>query len=75
MNKYFRKKLEINGVGKMAKDLEKISPEDSEKVALGIQLIFENFNCEPNGGIIFDIIDYLNYKSTKYQEELEWKEK
>ena len=75
MNKYLRKKLEDNGVGNLASDLNNISPEDSAKVALGVQLIFENFNCEPNGGIIFDIIDYLNYKSTKHQEEMQWKEK
>lgn len=70
MNKFLRKKLEINGVGKLAKELSNISPEDSAKVALGIQLVFENFDCSPNGGILFDIIDYLNYKSTKNQEEV-----
>lgn len=70
MNKHFKKKLEINGVGKLAKELDNISPEDSAKVALGVQLIFENFDCAPNGGIIFDIIDYLNYKSVKNQEEI-----
>ena len=70
MNRFLKKKLTYNGLGKLSSELEKISPEDSAKVALGIQMVFENFDCEPNGGIIFDIIDYLNFKSVQNQKEL-----
>ncbi len=70
MNKYLKKQLVVNGFGKLATELEKISEEDSEKVALGVQLVFENWDCAPNGGIIFDIIDYLNNKSNIHKEEL-----
>jgi hypothetical protein len=70
MNRFLKKKLTYNGLGKLSSELEKISPEDSAKVALGIQMVFENFDCEPNGGIIFDIIDYLNYKSIKTEKKI-----
>lgn len=71
MNKKLKKKLIINGFEKMIKELERIDPKDSDKVALGVQMVFEHFDCSPNGGVIFDIIDYLNMKSEKNSHEFQ----
>lgn len=71
MNKFLKRKLISNGYGKLIKKLEEISPEDSDKVAKGVELIFANFNCSPKPDLIFDIIDYLNFKSNKMKSEFQ----
>lgn len=62
MDKDLIKTLKVNNSAHLIPILEKIEPKDSKNVALGMQIIFDNWDCEPGGGLIIDIIEYLNNK-------------
>lgn len=40
-----------------------IPASDAADVALGMEIIFQNFDCAPNGSVISDVIEYLKQKS------------
>ena len=40
-----------------------IPASEALSVALGMEIISNNFNCEPNGAVIDNVIDYLKQKS------------
>ena len=65
MTEELKDKLIINGFGYLIKKLEKVKPHNANQMAGGIQLVFDNWDCYPNGGIIFDIINYLKDKVKK----------
>lgn len=57
-----QKLLKANGFEALYKKVEEINPNDAQKVAYGMSLIFDNFDCSPNGSVIADVINYLNQK-------------
>ena len=62
-NPEFLKLLKATNMGHLYNDIINIPASDADKVILGMKLIYDNFDCEPNGGVIKDIIGYLRQKS------------
>jgi hypothetical protein len=60
---YLKKLLKVNGFESVYKDIDQISPNDAAKVAQGMEIIVNNWDCSPNGAVIWDIIDYLKLKN------------
>jgi hypothetical protein len=58
-----KKLLKANGFESVYKDVDQISPNDAAKVAQGMEIIFNNWDCSPNGSVIKSIIDYLKLKN------------
>jgi hypothetical protein len=59
---FLKKYLKINKHEDLYNDIINIPTSDAIKVALGMELIANNFDCSPNGAVIFDIIEYLKQK-------------
>jgi hypothetical protein len=57
-----KKLLKVNGFESVYDRIQKISPKDSAKVAEGMEIIIDNWDCAPNGGAIDYIIKYLRQK-------------
>lgn len=57
------KSLKVTNMGHLYDDIINIPASDVNKVILGMKLIYDNFDCEPNGSVIQDIIVYLRQKS------------
>jgi hypothetical protein len=57
-----KKLLKVNGFESVYDHIQRISPKDSAKVAEGMEIIIDNWNCAPNGGVIDYIIKYLRQK-------------
>ena len=60
---YLKKLLKANGHESLYNSIINIPTSDANKVALGMELIFNNFDCAPNGGVIDDVVEYLRQKS------------
>ena len=60
--KFFKKLLKVNKHEALYNSVVDIPASDASKVALGMELIFQNFDCSPNGGVISDVIEYLKQK-------------
>lgn len=77
MDNKLKKLLKINGVGHLIKDLEKVKPHNCNQMAGGIQFVSDNWDVEPNGAVLNDIIDYLKNKAgsentNKYKANFLW---
>jgi plasmid replication initiation protein len=57
-----KKLLKVNSHESLYNSIINISASDANKVALGMELIFNNFDCAPNGGVISNVIEYLRQK-------------
>ena len=66
MDKKFKAKIKVNGYEHLIKDLEKVRPHCANQMAGGIQFVYDNWDCAPNGGILGDIVDYLKEKAKKW---------
>ena len=67
--------LKANKLDYLYKDIEEINPNNAKQVAEGMKLVYDNWNCSPNGGVISDIVDYLNTQSqnqTVNETEQRW---
>jgi len=60
---FLKKLLKANNKEHLYNSIVDIPASDASKVALGMELIYDSFDCEPNGGVIQDVIDYLRQKS------------
>ena len=58
-----KKLLKANSHESLYNSIINIPASDANKVALGMELIFNNFDCAPNGGVISNVIEYLRQKS------------
>jgi hypothetical protein len=58
-----KKFLKANRHESLYNSIINIPASDANKVALGMELIFNNFDCAPNGGVISNVIEYLRQKS------------
>jgi len=58
-----KKLLKVNSHESLYNSIINIPASEANKVALGMELIFNNFDCAPNGGVIDDVIEYLRQKS------------
>ena len=59
---YLKKLLKANGHESLYNSIINIPTSDANKVALGMELIFNNFDCAPNGGVIDNVVKYLRQK-------------
>jgi hypothetical protein len=57
-----KKLLKINKHESLYNSIINIPASEANKVALGMELIYNNFKCVPNGGVINDVIEYLRQK-------------
>ena len=57
-----KKFLKNNGKESLYDSIIQVSSNDANSVALGMQLVYDNFDCEPNGSVIEDVINYLKQK-------------
>jgi hypothetical protein len=67
--------LKANKLDYLYKDIEEINPNNAKQVAEGMKLVYDNWNCSPNGGVISNIVDYLNTQSqnqTVNETEQRW---
>jgi len=58
-----KKFLKANSHESLYNSIINIPASDANKVALGMELIFNNFDCAPNGGVFDYVIEYLRQKS------------
>jgi hypothetical protein len=58
-----KKLLKVNSHESLYNSIIDISANDANSVALGMQLIYDNFDCAPNSAVISDVIDYLKQKA------------
>jgi len=58
-----KKLLKANSHESLYSSIISIPASYANQVALGMELIVNNFDCAPNGGVIFDIIEYLKQKT------------
>jgi hypothetical protein len=57
-----KKLLKINKHESLYNSIINIPASEANKVALGMELIYNNFDCAPNGGVIDYVIEYLRQK-------------
>jgi len=65
MTQEFKNKLKVNGYSDLIQPLIKVRPDNANQMAGGIQFVYDNWDVEPNGGILIDIIEYLKNKAKK----------
>ena len=63
MDDKLKEKLKVNGCEHLIKPLEKVRPSGANQMAGGIQFVYDNWDVEPNGAILVDIIEYLKMKA------------
>lgn len=54
------KKNRLEGLLKEIKNLNESNPSEVIGIIKGLNMIYNNFDCSPNSGVIDDIIKYLN---------------
>ena len=60
--KFLKRLLKANKHEDLYNSIINIPASDANDVALGMELIFQNFDCAPNGAVISDVIEYLKQK-------------
>ena len=60
--KVLKRLLKANKHESFYNSIINIPASNAADVALGMEIIIQNFDCAPNGAVIVDVIDYLKQK-------------
>ena len=63
------KKLKLNGYSHLIDDIKKIKPSEAKLIAKGIEIVYDNWDCAPNGGVLSEIVQHLKTEHDNYIEK------